>query len=132
MFLTKPLKNFHIWIFFKLDSSNTILSIISSYIVVVTIWHQEILFRTQRPPELDKPATFLYFGHILWVLNDVHTFSMECCLHSTANCLMRIAARQPHPDGSRLIQFVSPSAVATVQPLGKFPAGCPPLILWAC
>ena len=42
---------------------------------------------------------------------------------------MRIAARQSHPNGSRLIQFVLPSAVTAVQPIGKFPAGCPPLII---
>ena len=41
---------------------------------------------------------------------------------------MRVVARQPHPGGSRLIQFLPPSEVTTVQPLGKFPAGCPTTI----
>ena len=70
-----------------------------------------------RPP--------LYFGRSR---NNFHTISMECCLHSAATCPMHIAARQPHPDGSRLIQFVLPTVVTTVQPLGKFPAGRPTTI----
>ena len=48
--------------------------------------------------------TPLYFGHFLWVPNNIHRFSMQCCLHSMATCLIRIVARQPHLDGSRLVQ----------------------------
>ena len=51
-----------------------------------------------------------FFSHFLWVPSNVHVFYGVLCIARPP-----IAPRQPHPDGSTLIQFVPPSAVTTVQ-----------------